>query len=727
MRRIAWIGLAVVLGAGVWLLLRDTAPTPATRGTERSPTTSAGDRPVLVGSPVDSALLPAGFAPPPPPGHEGTDPTEGKPVGSGRVVGRVIDTATGAGAVGAWVHAAPLHADPPFPHAVIDAEGHFAIEEVPAGDVFVVVLGGGWHGSDVGDLCHDMMSSTPSKAAQIDADETERVELEAVRAASVEGRVFDAGGREVAGARVRPIATPLHYDSWLIPAAPLEATSAADGSFRLDTLVAGLQYRVQALTTDVAPGLSEPFHADPHAPAHVDVHLPPLRTLEVEVRSAADSMPIPNAAASWDEADPAVPNMNHGSSAEGNREGRIHVGPLAPGAMSVEVSASGFASETVKLTPEDEGQIHRVVSLELGLVLAGRVLDRDGRAVPGAWVTCGRGEEARNQTASTDQEGAFRFEGLLAGDWTLAVWVGDGTADLTVQAEAGREDLVLRVQQAFTPGLVIHVLDPEGKPIPRFEVVTATACGMGAGDWEDGRFEIEAGQDAEYVELRRAHDGLRMGEVQLEDPDCATGRHVVDEELLLTAVARTSAAGTCEDQERAGENRQGAAKQPDGQGPSPGSGSVEESTVSLIYPSTAKRQWVETDQGLDSHHLPEHPRPRRTTSGLDRRLHGLMARAARDTLRDALREAALEPDGVPGAVVALQTFGSFGANFHPTSRARHRRRIHGRRPLPRHVHQATLSRVRQTPRFSGGAMCHPLKPGRPVAAPKKAPRRDARY
>jgi len=49
----------------------------------------------------------------------------------------------------------------------------------------------------------------------------------------------------------------------------------------------------------------------------------------------------------------------------------------------------------------------------------------------------------------------------------------------------------------------------------------------------------------------------------------------------------------------------------------------------------------------------------------DRRLHGVMARAAWDTLRDALREAACEPDGAPGAVVSLQTFGSFGANFHP--------------------------------------------------------------
>ena len=48
----------------------------------------------------------------------------------------------------------------------------------------------------------------------------------------------------------------------------------------------------------------------------------------------------------------------------------------------------------------------------------------------------------------------------------------------------------------------------------------------------------------------------------------------------------------------------------------------------------------------------------------ERWLHGLMARAAWDTLRQALGAAALEPDGVPGAVVSLQAFGSFGANFH---------------------------------------------------------------
>ena len=48
----------------------------------------------------------------------------------------------------------------------------------------------------------------------------------------------------------------------------------------------------------------------------------------------------------------------------------------------------------------------------------------------------------------------------------------------------------------------------------------------------------------------------------------------------------------------------------------------------------------------------------------ERRLHGLMAKAAWGTLRELLSAAACEPEGVPGVVASLQTFGSF-ANFHP--------------------------------------------------------------
>ena len=58
--------------------------------------------------------------------------------------------------------------------------------------------------------------------------------------------------------------------------------------------------------------------------------------------------------------------------------------------------------------------------------------------------------------------------------------------------------------------------------------------------------------------------------------------------------------------------------------------------------------------------------PKALRSGIERerRLHGLMAKAAWETLREMLSAAACEPEGVAGVVASLQTFGSF-ANFHP--------------------------------------------------------------
>lgn len=49
----------------------------------------------------------------------------------------------------------------------------------------------------------------------------------------------------------------------------------------------------------------------------------------------------------------------------------------------------------------------------------------------------------------------------------------------------------------------------------------------------------------------------------------------------------------------------------------------------------------------------------------ERSLHGLMARVAWEVLHRALLEATAEPEGRAGGVMALQTFGSYGANFHP--------------------------------------------------------------
>jgi hypothetical protein len=78
-------------------------------------------------------------------------------------------------------------------------------------------------------------------------------------------------------------------------------------------------------------------------------------------------------------------------------------------------------------------------------------------------------------------------------------------------------------------------------------------------------------------------------------------------------------------------------------------------------------EWVVEEVLLDVPH--RHvvftvPKALRRLIERERRLHGLMAKAAWKTLREMLSEAACEPRGVPGVVASLQTFGSF-ANFHP--------------------------------------------------------------
>ena len=49
----------------------------------------------------------------------------------------------------------------------------------------------------------------------------------------------------------------------------------------------------------------------------------------------------------------------------------------------------------------------------------------------------------------------------------------------------------------------------------------------------------------------------------------------------------------------------------------------------------------------------------------DRKLLGLLARCAAETIKTFYREMTGEPDGVPGLVVSVQTFGNRAANYHP--------------------------------------------------------------
>ena len=79
-------------------------------------------------------------------------------------------------------------------------------------------------------------------------------------------------------------------------------------------------------------------------------------------------------------------------------------------------------------------------------------------------------------------------------------------------------------------------------------------------------------------------------------------------------------------------------------------------------------EWLVEDVLLDVPH--RHvvftiPKALRGLIERERKLHGLMAKAAWETLCEMLAKAACESGGVPGVVASLQTFGSYGASFHP--------------------------------------------------------------
>lgn len=108
--------------------------------------------------------------------------------------------------------------------------------------------------------------------------------------------------------------------------------------------------------------------------------------------------------------------------------------------------------------------------------IAGVLLGPDGRGEADA-VLAARQADVR-RVVRTDDEGRFRFEGLASGSWALEV--GDPHEHRmrrldTVQA--GTEGLVFRLEKPLRGRLRLHVVGPDGLPVPHFDVAIARRGG----------------------------------------------------------------------------------------------------------------------------------------------------------------------------------------------------------------------------------------------------------
>lgn len=290
----------------------------------------------------------------------------------------------------------------------------------------------------------------------------------------IPGRIVDrASGAPVAGAAI-----------WATGSPGENAQSGPTGEFLLNSRPREESIRLQVvadgyLSTDVSAGIPEYGVAD-----ETTVALRPAAPLYGFVTDAADQ-PIAGADIS---ARPqgtesiatmfAVRSQSATSGADGSfrMAGIVYNNPYR-----LTIRAEGFAGHAVDLPPYEPGTTADPVRIRLteGLQARGRVVDTDGSTVPGAEVSLRWPEQKQPRFASrreidatepvvTDDQGAFVFAGVKAGEYGLRVSHADyvSPGDVPIEVPEGRGEVDLG-EFTLVPGaeLLGVVVDPDQEPV----------------------------------------------------------------------------------------------------------------------------------------------------------------------------------------------------------------------------------------------------------------------
>ncbi len=349
-----------------------------------------------------------------------------------------------------------------------DADGRFAIQDVPAGTFDLEATAPGW-----------ARAARPGLEVLAEAAETDFGEIELEPGAALEGRITDARGAAVEGAEV--FATETEEELVFVGVggdddAPA-AVSAADGSFTVPDRRPGEKVDLRV-------------EASGYATASVaGVEAPTVRPLSVRLfRSSklrghvVDSTGRPVAGALvWLQI--LTVRGNTSSSMQSGRtttaeDGRFTIEEVSPGEIELHVRADGYRSAELKsLTVEPERDLEDLrIVLEPGATISGRVTDALGRPVPGAMVLVseqGTRFGGLQSLDDTDAEGRYRLEGVSPGRRTVFARHDDHPpVSREIDAELGDNLLDL----AFEGGATVsgRVLGPAGEPVAGAEINLGT-------------------------------------------------------------------------------------------------------------------------------------------------------------------------------------------------------------------------------------------------------------
>ncbi len=466
------------------------------------------------------------------------------------LVGRVVAETTGDGIGGATVG---LDDGEGFDlggaelEVTTDGEGRYRFPAAPLGAIRVRGVASGRATRSIGGT---VRTATPDGGpAAID-------DLWLPEGGAVAGRVVGGDGKPIEGANVLIVAVDDLVGALRNRFRPIPAISDAKGRFELDGVTAGTRYRIRASASGHATGVTSPFTIDAGTELEdVTVTLRKGAALRLRLVDAADR-PVSDVTVQLD-------TESHRGDGRSQRrhvvkpddpsfvvddEGWITLRHLPPGTFSARFEPKNWRSlerEGVVLVEGETTELEPM-TVEEGSVLRGRVVDRQGKPIPGVgvevrWQNMYRRFERRAKSAS---DGKFRLGGLPEHSVTLEA-SAEGFADrLMVQVEHGE---LVTVELRRNGGVRGEVRLAEGGT-PESFTVRATPRRRGgeptdAVETAGGAFELRGLAPGTYaVEVRvpglapgridkvevKDHATVDVGEIRLDTGLSVRGRVVYD-------------------------------------------------------------------------------------------------------------------------------------------------------------------------------------------------------
>ena len=281
-----------------------------------------------------------------------------------------------------------------------------------------------------------------------------RLDLEVWSAGQISGRVVQPDGAPISGARVWLVGGQGLVRGARRAGRVLETTSGADGGFLLDDVPSTVAVRVRASLADAESVPSDPIQLADGVPPPLLLTLGPTIHVSGVVTALDSHEPVAGASVRVDPV--GEPGGRGGRSATTGPDGRFEAASLIPGGwrFTPNLKRVYLPGEPKDVTlAADPREVAVALTLDPGLVVAGGVVDAEGRAVGGARVQLAGFEDVGSpppevgRTASTDPHGAFRFSGLRSGRYRLTV-SRKGFAPAVLDGLRGGED---RLRPVLTP------------------------------------------------------------------------------------------------------------------------------------------------------------------------------------------------------------------------------------------------------------------------------------